>query len=253
MRKNLLVISALFFSILINAQVKTTVPAKEEPSRIKVYTPGGISTNSDKNSKDNSYKWAVKTDIFAILTGEFALIGEYRFAPKLSVEASAGITYAYLPNEFLSNGDTTDGVFSDTGNTKAAMGTAFRGTLKFYPSSDYDAIEGWNFGLQVFSKTTNREYDLPISDNGSSLLNGTKDFKSKTGISLIIGKQIFEDSNITFESFIGIGFASVKRESSKIESTYNNSTSSYTYNLSTYSLTETKPNVQFGLRIGFGN
>lgn len=252
MRKNLLVISALFFAILINAQVKTTVPAKEEPSRIKVYTPGGIST-SGKSSKDNSYKWAVKTDVFAILTGEFPLIGEYRFAEKFSVEASAGVTYSYLPNEFLSNGDTTDGVYADTGDTKAAMGTAFRGTIKFYPSSDYDAIEGWNFGLQLFSKTTNREYELPISDNGAALINGTKDVKSKTGISLIIGKQIFEDSNVTFESYIGIGFASVKRESSKIESTYNSGTGNYTYNLSTYSLTETKPNVQLGLRIGFGN
>ena len=253
MRKNFLLISALFFSILNHAQVKTTTPAKEEPSRIKVYTPGGISSSSDKSSKDNSYKWAVKTDIFDILTGEFPLIGEYRFAPKFSVEASAGVTYAYLPNEFLSSSDSSDGIFSDSGNTKAAMGTAFRGTIKFYPSSDYDAIEGWNFGIQVFSKTTNREYDLSLGDNGSALINGTKDVKSKTGLSLIIGKQIFEDSNVTFESFIGIGFASVKRESSKIESTYNSSTGDYTYNLSTYSLTETKPNVQFGLRIGFGN
>jgi hypothetical protein len=243
MRKNLLLISALFCSILNFAQVKPTTPTKEAPSRIKVYTPGGINSSSDKSSKDNSYKWAVKTDIFAILTGEFPLIGEYRFAPKFSVEASAGVTYAYLPNDFtLDGGDT---------NTKAAMGTAFRGTIKFYPSSDYDAIEGWNFGIQVFSKTTNRDYDETLSEG--ALLNGMKDSKVKTGFALIIGKQIFEDSNVTFESFFGIGFASIKTESSKIETIYGNGSTPDTYRLLTTSLTETKPNVQLGLRIGFGN
>ena len=238
MRKNFLLISALFFSIINHAQVKTTTPAKEEPSRIKVYTPGGMSSSSDKSSKDNSYKWAVKTDIFAILTGEFPLIGEYRFAPKFSVEASAGVTYAYLPNDFtLEDGD------GETFNTKAATGTAFRGTLKFYPSSDYDAIEGWNFGIQLFSKTTNRDYD----ETGSDAINlvDKRSTKVKTGISLIIGKQIFEDSNVTFESFIGIGFAKVNTESYKkdVDGT----------GLVPDNKNEKRPNIQFGLRIGFGN
>ena len=243
MRKNFILISALFFSILNYAQVKTTTPAKEEPSRIKVYTPGGISSSSGKSSKDNSYKWAVKTDVFGIASGEFPLIGEYRFAPKFSVEASAGVTYAYIPNDFtLDGGDT---------NTKAAMGTAFRAAVKFYPSADYDAIEGWNFGIQVFSKTMNRDYD--VSGDGANLINGLKDSKSKTGISLIIGKQIFEDSNVTFESFFGIGFASIKTESSKIETIYGNGSTPDTYRSLTTSLTESKPNFQLGLRIGFGN
>jgi hypothetical protein len=252
MRKNLLVIFALSFSALSQAQEKTRETVKETPSKIKVYTPSGAA-NSSSNSKDNSYRWAVKTDVFGILSGEFPLIGEYRFAEKFSVEASAGITYAYLPNEFLYNNDNGDGFFADSDNTKAAMGTAFRGAIKFYPSSDYDAIEGWNFGIQLFSKTTKREYDVPMSDDGAELINGLKNVKTKTGISLIIGKQLFQDSNVTFESFIGIGFASVNREASKIESTINTITNQYTYKLSTSTITETKPNFQLGLRIGFGN
>lgn len=241
MRKKILLLSALLISILNYAQ--------ETPSRIKVYTPTGASNGSSKSSKDNSYKWAVKTDLFGIVSGEFPLIGEYRFAPKFSVEASAGVTYAYLPNDFLANDNNDSGLYN--GNTKAAMGTAFRGAIKFYPSSDYDAIEGWNFGLQIFSKTTNREYNDTGSE--SALINGLKDSKTKTGISLIIGKQLFQDSNVTFESFIGVGFASVKKEYSIVESVYNNTTSSYSYTVITNSLTETKPNVQFGLRVGFGN
>jgi len=248
MRKNLLLISALFCSILNYAQVKPTAPTKEAPSRIKVYTPSGVS-GSNSSSKDNSYKWVVKTDIVGILTGEFPLIGEYRFAPKFSVEASAGVTYAYLPNEFLSS-NNNDNYYSNADNTKAAMGTAFRGTIKFYPSSDYDAIEGWNFGIQVFSKTTNREYNLTGSEG--ALLNGMKDSKTKTGISLIIGKQIFEDSNITFESYFGVGIANSKRETSEVIS-YNASGNSVTPYVLTNSVTESKPNIQLGFRIGFGN
>lgn len=248
MTKKLFLISALFFSVLNFAQVNTPEPAKETPSRIKVYTPTG--SNSTKSSKDNSYKWAVKTDIFGIASGEFPLIGEYRFAPKFSVEASAGVTYAYLPNDFL-NTNNDNSFSSNNENTKAAMGTAFRGTLKFYPSSDYDAIEGWNFGIQVFSKTTNRDYD--VTSDGAEMINGLKDSKTKTGLSLIIGKQVFQDSNVTFESFIGIGFASVKREYSSIESIYNSGTNTSSYSILTASETETKPNFQIGMRIGFGN
>ena len=241
MIKNLLLITALSFSTFVQSQVKSTAPEKETPSKIKVYTPSGL--NSTNSSKDNSYKWAIKTDVLAIATGEFALIGEYRFAPKFSVEASGGVTYAYIPNDFSFDGGDT--------NTKAAMGTAFRGTVKFYPSADYDAIEGWNFGIQVFSKTTNRDYDTTGGEY--TLLNGLKDSKVKTGLSLIIGKQIFEDSNVTFESYFGVGFASIKTETSKVESSYDSGTSSTTYKLSTTSLTETKPNIQLGFRIGFGN
>ncbi len=249
MKKNLLFISALFMSIFMNAQVKPATPAKEAPSKIKVYTPSGVSSSS--SSKDNSYKWAVKTDIFSIITGEFPLIAEYRFAPKFSVEASAGVTYAYLPNDFLSSGDS-DGLYSNSENTKAAMGTAFRGTIKFYPSSDYDAIEGWNFGIQVFSKTTNREYNISSSNDGS-LLNGMKDSKVKTGISLIIGKQIFEDSNVTFESYFGVGIANSKRETSDVVSYDANGNPLTTPYVVTNSVSETKPNIQLGFRIGFGN
>jgi hypothetical protein len=242
MRKKLLLFSVVLISTLNYAQ--------ETPSRIKVYTPSGVSNGSTKSSKDNSYKWAVKTDLFGIVSGEFPLIGEYRFAPKFSVEASAGVTYAYIPNSFFANDNNSDSGL-DSENSKAGMGTAFRGAIKFYPSSDYDAIEGWNFGIQLFSKTTNREYTE--TGDGAALINGLKDSKTKTGISLIIGKQLFQDSNVTFESFIGVGFASVKREYSSLEYIYNSGTNTYSYNVATTSLTETKPNVQFGLRVGFGN
>jgi hypothetical protein len=97
------------------------------------------------------------------------------------------------------------------------------------------------FNIQIFSKTTNRDYDETGTD--TLFLNDKKSTKSKTGISLIIGKQIFEDSNVTIESFFGIGFASNKTDSFKREAN----------DIVSDNKTETKPNFQLGLRIGFGN
>lgn len=245
MKQNYFLLAAILFSLINYAQEKEADKTKEAPSRIKVYTP---STSSGKaSSNDNSYKWSVKTDIFGIISGEFPIIAEYRIASKFSVEGSAGITYGFYPNEFSFSGNDED--TSSYYDTKAAMGTAFRGAIKYYPSSDYDAIEGWSFGIQLFTKTTNREYLLDSSNVNSAALNGEKDSKTKTGVSLIIGKQIFQDSNVTFESFIGIGFANVTREYSTEE--YNFDTTNY--DLKTVETKESVPNIQFGLRIGFGN
>lgn len=227
------------------AQTKTA--ATVLPSRIKVYTPS--ESTSNKSTKDNSYTWAVKTDLFAIVSGEFPLIAEYRFAEKFSVEGSLGATYAYLPNKSIFASSNEKSGFD---NTKGMLGSAFRATIKFYPSSDYDAIEGWNFGIQVFTKTTNQSYETNSGDS-NFVLNDKIDSKTKTGISLIIGKQIFEDSNIAFESFIGIGFAAISREYYNYYSVYNPVTSDYKGVAEKITSNENSPNLQFGLRIGFGN
>lgn len=237
MKLKLLLFTALLTTLTNIAQTKPT--ETQTPSKIKVYTPTGISSTSSTN--DNSYKWAVKTDLLGIISGELPIILEYRFATKFSVEGSAGITYAYLPNDFLS----TEDISSNSDNTKAAMGSAFRAAVKYYPSSDYDAIEGWSFGIQLFTKTTNREYESDYSDTPS--FNGKKDTKIKTGASIIIGKQVFADSNIAIESFIGLGIANTTRKYYNID--YSTSNPS----LQSYETKKTAPSIQLGCRIGFGN
>ena len=210
------------------------------PNKIRVYTPSASTINNGKPT-DNSYKWVAKTDLFSVLTGEFPLIAEVRIGKKFSIEGSVAVTNAFWPNDIT---------FSDNGstdyNSKAAIGSAFRGTLKFYPSSDYDAIEGWSFGIQLFTKTTNREH---TADSYTPILEGEKDSKTKTGISLIISKQIFADSNIAFESYIGVGLANVKRE--YYNTIYNSTTGVEESKQNNTS--ESSPNFQFGFRIGFGN
>jgi hypothetical protein len=243
MKQKLFSIVIILLSIVANAQVKTDeVTPKTEtttPTRIKVYTPN----TSPKISQDNSYKWVVKTDLLGFVSGEFPIVGEYRIAEKFSVEASAGVTYGFIPLDVFSDNKSNVDL-----ETKGAIGSAFRGTLKFYPSSDYDAIEGWYFGIQLFNKVARREY---INNSGSSSVNpivGEKDSKTKTGVSLIIGKQMFQDSNVLFESYIGIGFAKITRDN--FERVYDSSSIS---EYKPQSVSETSPNFQLGFRIGFGN
>jgi len=232
----------IIFFILFSSTVLTAQTNDQNNSRIKVYTPSG----SSKAAETEAYKWTVKTDIFSFVGGEFPIIGEYRFAKKLSVEASAGVTYGFLPN--------STGLFEfedeSAFESKATMGSAFRAGIKFYPSSDYDAIEGWAFGVQVYTKTTNREYDDEYMTEYSMNFSGQEDSKVKTGIALTISKQIFWDSNISVESFLGLGFASVKHDY-LVQGDYNDQTG--LYNVTQESEKETRPNIQLGLRIGFGN
>lgn len=229
MRKTLLFISIAFLSttnVFAQTERDTTTTTK-----IRVYSP-----NNSTTSDNNSYKWVVKTDVLAFLTGEFALAGEYRISKKFSVEASAGVTYPFLDNTLNLFGE--DESYREG---EAVLGSAFRGTIKYYPSSDYDAIEGWSFGIQLFTKTTNQEYlEYDTIDN-------TTDKKVKTGASLIIAKQLFQDSNVAFEFFIGVGLANVKRD--YYEYIYFNETSAY----QPVSTDKTAPNFQVGFKIGFGN
>ena len=229
----------LYLSIAVLGITKTTAQTETDTTKnqvkIRVYSP-----DSSTKKQSNAYKWAIKTDMLAYLTGEFGLSGEYRFSNKFSAEVGAGVTYSFIENKFSLFEEDEENYF----DTKPGMGSAFRGTLKFYPSSDYDAIEGWSFGIQVFSKTTNREYD-----NNSYSFDNKKDSKVKTGISLIISKQIFQDSNIAFESYIGVGIANSSREF--YTESYNRVTESY--EIQQIKEDKSVPNLQIGFKSGVGN
>lgn len=212
-------------------------------TRIKVYTPQGPAKSSGSSS--DSYSWVVKTDLFKFVTGEIPIIYERKITNKLSIEAAAGVTYSFFENDYTSFIEDDGSQFE----SKAAFGNVFRGTLKFYPSSDYDAIEGWSFGIQAFTKTNNRTYDDVDNGDISSMLKGKKDTKTRTGVALIISKQMFQDSNICLESFVGIGYANVK--SDYYNSEYNEVINDY--ELKQIVKEEGVLNFQFGFRVGFGN
>ena len=213
---------------LINAQTEVT------SSKIKVYVP------SDNGTSSNSYKWTVKTDLFSFLVGEFPIIGEYRIDDKLSIEASAGITYAFWPNG-ISFFEALDG--SVDSNFDPGLGSAFRLGIKYYPSSHWDAIEGWAFGIIAFTVTNNRT----LKNFDPAFPVDFTDSETKTGAMITISNQIFWDSNISYEYLIGVGFSSNKREYIGID--YNSVNSS----IILFTEENTAPTFKFGVRIGFGN
>lgn len=243
MKKIFTLLLACSFSSICIAQETKSDTIKSTSSRIKVYTPQGEAKSSGSSS--NSYSWVVKTDLLKFVTGEIPLIYERKISSKFSVEGAAGVTYSFFPNDALGIFDDEERQF----DSKAAIGSVFRGTLKYYPSSDYDAIEGWSFGIQLFTKTNNRVYEDVESGSSYSALNGKKDSKTRTGAALIISQQLFQDSNICFESFIGIGYANVTSE--YYSSEYNSLISDYEFKK--IKKDEGNLNVQFGFRIGFGN
>lgn len=222
----------LFSNVVLFAQTKDE-PTEQPRNVIRVYTPSEVTAKKESDY----YNWCFKTDLFSFITGEFPLIGEYRLTKRMSVEGAVGVTYGFLENGSLFS------ITSDNALTaeNAALGSSFRAGIKFYPSDDYDAIEGWAFGLQVFTKTTNREY-AEESD-----FSGELDVLNKTGLSITISKQIFWESNVCFEYFIGLGMAKNKREF--YEGVYDGNNNYLTIRTITE---DTRPNLQLGLRIGFG-
>ena len=236
-----LLLACSLSSVCVAQETKTD--SVKTTSRIKVYTPQGPAKSSGASS--DSYSWVVKTDILKFVTGEIPIIYERKITNKLSIEAAAGVTYSFFDNN-LTSFIEDDGTYFES---KAAFGNVFRGTLKYYPSSDYDAIEGWSFGIQAFMKTNNRTYDGADNYENSAALNGKKDKKTRTGVALIISKQMFQDSNICLESFVGLGYANVK--SDYYGSVYNEITS--TNDIRQIVEEEGVLNFQFGFRIGFGN
>lgn len=244
MKKIFTLLLACALSSVSNAQETKKDTVKSTSSRIKVYTPQGESKSSGSSS--NSYSWVVKTDLLKFATGEIPIIYERKIGNKFSVEGAAGVTYSFFANEYIALLDEEE---ETTFESKAAIGSVFRGTLKYYPSSDYDAIEGWSFGIQLFNKVNNRTYDGIDNGDYTADLNGKKDSKTRTGISLIISQQLFQDSNICFESFVGFGYANVKSEYyTTVYNEINNNNEPQQIKKEEGNL-----NVQFGFRIGFGN
>lgn len=231
-----LLLTSIFFLENAHSQVE------KQSDKIKVYSP----TTSNTSNSDNSYKWTIKTDLLSFLTGEVPLIFEYRLANKFSVEGSAGLTYSFWPNgmSFFGKEDNN----SDT--TEANIGSAFRIGVKYYPSSDWDAIEGWGFGVQLFTTKDNRGYKKDGTYIiGNTNLDNYKDTEKRIGALLTISKQVFWDSNISYEYIIGVGVSSIERKHYSVEADFAKQETKFT----PISSEKFAPSFKIGMRIGFGN
>jgi hypothetical protein len=214
---------------------------QDSQSKIKVYT---TSTTIKPKNGDNGYKWTVKTDFFQALGGEFPLLFEYRIAKQIGLEASAGMTFSYINSGELFDDTEVNNAF----DSKASTGGAYRLGFKFYPSDDYDALEGWSFGVQAYSKTMNREY----TNGQDGLSTGELDKRNKSGLNFTIAYQVFSDSNIASEFIIGFGFAKINRDYiGAVDST--DGLGNFTTTYERLNFKKTAPNFFLGYRFGFGN
>ncbi|MCU0438789.1 MAG: DUF3575 domain-containing protein [Raineya sp.] len=218
----------------------STYSQTDTSSRIRVYTPSGNNT-SNYNSED-SYKWAIKTDLVPMFSGEFPIIGEFKVSKRFSTEFSAGVTYGFIPTDVLNDDlNTVPDGFSNPEADNPGTSTAFRLAFKYYPSKYESAIEGWFVGLQLLNKSFVRNY---TTDSDPLLLN-EKFKRSRVGATIIFGKQVVWDSNVFSEFFFGVGIARVNYAIPAINDINNT--------LKIVNNSRVLPNILIGYRFGFGN
>lgn len=231
-KKSYIIIILLLNTYLYSQDIKNE---NSSHTSIKVY-------NADQSEKDytnNSYRWAIKTDLSALISQEFPIIVEYRLAKKISIEASAAITYAYFKND-----DYFNQLKNEDLEKKPETDNAFRLGVKYYPSRITNALDGWFLGIQAFTKNTKRSYDDSYVND--YIGKQSYDDKNKKGIALQFGNQFFSQRNFLYEVVLGIGLADVSRDYyirsplfvSKFDQVIEKQTAFY---------------FQLGLRIGFGN
>lgn len=215
-------------------------------------------SNSDKKVKlynadtkaSPTFKWILKTDVVSIATGEFPLIAEFRISDDLSLEGSAGITLTQNNDNDLSKIEYFDDASVGL-KGKSAIGTAFRGGVKYYISSEEDAIEGFSVGLFAFNKITKIKYEKQVSDF-DYVANGKFDTKNKLGLELVLAYQYFWNKHIGTEFFLGLGAANVKREFYSTQVLSDGNGGSF-QQVKHNDFNQVVENIRFGIKVGFGN
>ncbi|MEP7197321.1 MAG: hypothetical protein ABI851_12445 [Saprospiraceae bacterium] len=203
-------------------------------SKIRVYAPTGNSKHK-RTSSEKGYLWVVKLDVLStIFAGNIPLFLEYRIAKNISLEAGLGLTYG---SDIITNiiNELEAGFFGYP--SSRALGSSFKGAIKYYPSKDDNAIEGWNFGISFQHKNVRRKYDPNYNFEQDKL-------NTKNSFNLLISHQNFSISNICFEWSLGVGVSK-----NKLKSYIENSTGMPEVEIRN----SIGPSFALGFKIGFGN
>ncbi len=185
MKKNILLLLLLLISGTQYAQ-DSTRDKNDQPE----------SEATDWWGYSHNYRWAIKTDIANITSGDFNIIGELKLLKKLSVEAGAGYTLDYLLDLFQFDNSKVKLV----GNTRPTGGFSTKATIKYY---FYEGIEGWWLGATGYTRTNNYKHtyqDLTYNNR-----------KSKVGFGLLIGRQFISRSGFFTEVYGGLSLVNMSR------------------------------------------
>jgi hypothetical protein len=230
MKKTLIVLSGLFLSIIMQAQ------DRPQPK------PGPAPVVNVK-----------KPESFTLSNGLKVMVVENTKLPRVSFSLSID-NAPYSENEKKGVSDLTSSLIGN--GSKKISKDAFNEEIDFLGANIFFRSNGAY--ASTLSKYSKRIMELMAEgalnhDTTDSTdpqpYEGRQDRRVKTGVSLIIAKQLFQDSNIAFEYFLGVGMANVTRE--YFNTVYDNSSQGFT--IESQTTEKTAPNVQFGFRIGFGN
>lgn len=233
-----LLLIIIFTSNVYSQEKKTEeVIAEDGYVKVKVYSP-----TKESNSKKNYSSWAIKTDIYQYVMGDFGIYGEYKIANRLSAEIGVGVTYPFAwtskniivgdqPSDFDVEQNNNEMLFDDFKDRK--LGMSLRGTLKYYLSNSFDPIEGFYIGLQYMT----RDYKNGIENQ--TVING------KTSYNLVLGVQEFVYEGFVIDYSLGVGYALIDKEF--LFNQYD--TNSFRKVGGDVAL----PNLSISCKIGFGN
>lgn len=165
----------------------------------QVFTGLYAESEEETEEEDKVYRWAIKTDLGNMTSGDFNLVGEYRLLKRLSIEAGGGYTFDYLLDFF----QLDDLKVKLATNAYATGGFSARAGFKFY-FDRYDApIDGWWLGITGYMRQNNygnRYEDVTY-----------KNSKSKIGLGITMGRQFIAPSSVISEVYWGLSLVGIER------------------------------------------
>ncbi|MBX3101679.1 MAG: hypothetical protein KF690_04160 [Bacteroidetes bacterium] len=242
----------LYIQLLLPQQGQAQDSTSTE-TRIRVFEYG----DHVKSSSLSTYSTAFKLNPYGLLNGEIPVFAERRITPKISLEASLGITmkdyisrmYQLMWDEEYENPFDNELSEFRTQKTGYTYSLAFR----YFPSADYDAIEGLFFGIMWKHRAHFSEID-PASMNGRypEVTSVAKEKRVVRDLALIFGQQIFWDANISSEWMIGLGYRNTANKYLNLIEQHDPQTDTYERKAVMQEKPFTGPSLILAWKLGFG-
>lgn len=185
-------------------------PAKKGQSKEVQVFDNGDDYDYFQKKKSNSPKNAIKINPLEVLDGTFPIYFERVIHPKLSVEIGLGFTstspYYVSIRQELSNTGEYDGF------AKSKTGSMFKLGARFYANRNDVAPEGAYFSLEYQVKKFKYDaYPLQGSPSNGYYRASSPPFKEESitnsdVIRVLFGYQYENDSNFSWDPYIGIGW-----------------------------------------------
>ena len=182
---SLLIISAIFISFNLHAQVKI--------SNHDDYFSGGSGGGGDEQN-------VIKIGFFHLFDGEFPVFYERRINNHITVQGGAGVTFF---DAIMLIGDAVNNVNSGPDGTPPgfSLGYTLKLGARYYPAGE--APEGFYLSPELRYKIYNYSYsNLMDSNYSTSTFNGKASYFDFLGL---LGYQFIAENNMAIDMYAGFG------------------------------------------------